>query len=87
MVEFPLLGSRQKAHPVYREELGVFLLQPLILNMQPFHTPEEVYQAWNQVIRTRDENRKRLNVHSEWHEEVSRREFFSRMKRKADHAE
>lgn len=84
IVEFFLLGSKQKAHPVHIAELGTFLVQPLILNMLPFSKPEEVYEAWNRVILTRDENRKRLNVRSQWHEDVSRREFFSRMAQKTE---
>ena len=80
MVHFTLLESRHKAHLHHHPRLGTFLIQPLILNMQPFDGPETVYRAWNQVIQTRDRNRRRLQVHSPWHEAVSRREFFTRLK-------
>lgn len=78
IVEFPLLDNRQKAHPSFQPQLGSFFIQPLILNMQPFSSPDEVFGAWNRIIRTRDENRKRLNVKSAWHEEIARAELFAR---------
>ncbi|MBU0499439.1 MAG: [NiFe]-hydrogenase assembly chaperone HybE [Gammaproteobacteria bacterium] len=81
IIEFSLLDSKQKAHPSFQVELGGFLIQPLILNMQPFSTPDEAFGAWNKIIRTRDENRKRLNAQSVWQDEISRHELFARQVR------
>lgn len=84
IVEFNLLESKQKAHPSFLAGLGCFFIQPLILNLQPFSTADEVFGAWNRIIRTRDENRKRLNVKSAWHEEVSHRELLARPAKSGD---
>jgi hypothetical protein len=80
-VTFELLGTQQKAHLNYHPRLGHYLMLPLIQSMENFASPDEVYSAWNEVIKTRDENVKKLKRHCDWQEEVSRREFFRGLRR------
>lgn len=71
-------GAELKAHLNYQETLGHYLLQPIALDMQRYDSPEAAFQAWNQVIRTRDENMQRMQRTCSWQEELSRRELFAK---------
>lgn len=79
-VAFDLLGQPQQAHLSYHPALGHYLLQPLCLNMEPYRDAEAVFEQWNQVIRTRDENMEKARRDCPVQKEVSRREFFRRFK-------
>ena len=77
-LSFELLGQPQRAHLNYHPRLGHYLLQPICLNMGPYRNAEAVFEEWNQVIRTRDENMEKANRDCPLQKEVSRREFFRR---------
>ena len=79
-VNLEILDQKLAAHINYDPTLGHYLLQPLVLNMEKFNTPEAVFQAWNEVIRTRDANMEKLKRDCPWQKEVSRREFFRGLK-------
>uniref|UniRef100_A0A450RX67 [NiFe] hydrogenase assembly chaperone, HybE family n=1 Tax=Candidatus Kentrum sp. DK TaxID=2126562 RepID=A0A450RX67_9GAMM len=68
--------TTEKAHINYHPGIGHYLVQPLIQSMETFASPGEVYEAWNNVIRVRNENIRKLNRRCNWQEDVSRREFF-----------
>jgi len=70
--------TSEKAHINYYPGIGHYLVQPLIQSMEGFASPDEVYEAWNNVIRVRDENIRKLDRRCNWQEDVSRREFFRR---------
>ncbi len=78
-----ILGGREQAHLNYHPKLGHYLIQPLIQSMEQFKTPEEAFHAWNEVIKTRnrviEEQKKQCN----WHKEVSRREFFAKLRKRS----
>jgi hypothetical protein len=80
--ELDLLTGKQKAHLNYSTSIGHYLLHPLILSMDRFQTPDEVFRAWNEVIAARNENLKKMQKQNPQHEEISRREFFSGMLRR-----
>ena len=48
--------------------------------MGGYKSPQEVFDAWDHVIKTRDENIEKLRRDCPWQKEVSRREFFGRFK-------
>jgi hypothetical protein len=73
---FDLLGQPQQAHINYHPRLGHYLIQPICLDMQPYLAPAVVFEAWNQVIRIRDENMERARRDCPLQREVSRRELF-----------
>jgi hypothetical protein len=77
-----ILGQSQQAHLNYHPLLGHYLLQPIALNMEPYASPEAVFEEWNQVIRTRDENMEKHRRDCPWQKEVSRRELFERLRGK-----
>lgn len=77
-LELELLGQAQQVHLNFHPALGHYLLQPVVLNMQPYANPEAVFEAWGGVIRTRDENMEKHRKDCPWQKEVSRRELFSR---------
>lgn len=77
LLVFHLHDVPQKAHLNYHPDLGHYLLQPLILAMEQFGDADAVFMAWNEVLRTRDENMKKLARDCPTQREVSRREFFS----------
>jgi hypothetical protein len=79
-VTLHLLGGEQKTHLNYEPRLGHYLMQPLVLNMEGYRDAEAVYEAWNEVIRTRDENMRKMRRDCPWQKEVSRREFFRRLR-------
>lgn len=79
LLDFTLLGTEQKAHLNYLPQLGHFLLQPLVQSMESFNSADEVFAAWNEVIKTRDRVMEEQKRECGWQKEVSRREFFSRL--------
>lgn len=76
-ISFTLLGSPQKAHLNYHPQLGHYVLQPLVLAMDHYANADAVFAAWDEVIKTRDANMKRRQLHCPMQEEISRREFLS----------
>lgn len=79
-LRFELLGQAQQAHLNFHPRLGHYLVQPICLNMEPYPDAEAVFEEWNQVIRTRDENMKKAKRDCPLQKEVSRRELFRRLK-------
>ena len=79
-LDFELLGQPQQAHLNYHPRLGHYLLQPICLNMKPYPDAEAVFEEWNKVIRTRDENMEKAKQDCPLQKEVSRRELFRRLK-------
>jgi hypothetical protein len=75
-----LLGQPQRAHINYHPALGHYLLQPICLDMQPYRDADAVFEAWNQVIRIRDENMEKAKRDCPLQKEVSRRELFRRLR-------
>jgi hypothetical protein len=67
-----------KSHLNYHPTLGHYLLQPIALDMRQYANAIEAFEAWNRVIRTRDENMRRLDKECAWQQEISRRELFGR---------
>ncbi len=74
-----LLGTPQTVHLNYHPVLGHYLLQPIALSMTDYRSADEVFQAWNHVIQTRDRNMEKARRDCAWQKEVSRREFFGRL--------
>lgn len=83
-LEFELFGQPQKAHLNFHPSLGHYLLQPLCLDMAPYADAAAVFEAWDQVIRIRDENMEKARRECPMQREVSRRELFRRMRLTAD---
>jgi len=79
-LRFALLGQPQQAHLNHCVRLGHYLVQPICLDIQPYADPESVFEDWNQVIRTRDANMEAARRDCALQREVSRREFFQRLK-------
>ena len=78
-----ILGGREMAHLNYHPKLGHYFIQPLIQSMEQFDSPDEAFNAWNEVIKTRNRVIEEQNRHCEWHQEVSRREFFAKLRQRA----
>lgn len=74
---FTLHNGPQQAHLNFHAHLGHYLLQPLMLAMHGYTSPEAVFAAWDQVIKVRDENMARMRKCCPMQEEISRREFLS----------
>jgi len=79
-LRFELLGQPQQAHLNFHPRLGHYLLQPISLDMKPYTSAEEVFAAWSQVIRIRDENMEKARRDCPLQKEISRRELFRRIK-------
>ncbi len=77
-VKLPFLPGKQQAHFNYQQEIGHYFLQPLAMNMSSYQCAEDAFEAWNQVIKTRNENMEKYKHECNWHKEISRREFFTR---------
>ncbi|MDD5249337.1 MAG: [NiFe]-hydrogenase assembly chaperone HybE [Rhodocyclaceae bacterium] len=77
---FTILDGEQKAHLNYLPQLGHFLLQPLVQSMENFSSADAVFEAWNEVIATRVRVMEEQRRECRWQREVSRREFFSRIR-------
>ena len=80
-VTFTLFDTPQKAHLNYHHRLGHFLLQPLVMAMEQYATADSVFAAWDEVIRTRDENMKRMQAQCPMQENISRREFLGGLRK------
>lgn len=78
-----ILGGREMAHLNYHPKLGHYFIQPLIQSMEKFTTPDEAFQAWNEVIETRNRVIEEQNRRCDWQQEVSRREFFAKLRKRA----
>jgi hypothetical protein len=81
-IPLAILGGQEKAHLNYHPQLGHYLIQPLVQSMTPFNDPQAVFDAWNEVIKTRNqviENQKKV---CRWQQEVSRREFFAKLRQR-----
>lgn len=78
-VTFSLLGAEHKAHLNYHPDLGHFLIQPLVQSMDKYASADEVFAAWDEVIRTRDRVMAEQKRECGWQKEVSRREFLARV--------
>lgn len=81
-IRFPLLGQEQTAYLNYHAELGHYLIQPLVQSMQRYASAKAVYEAWSEVIRVRDETMRARRLECEWQNEVSRREFFTGLRKR-----
>ena len=75
-LDFTMLGEKLKAHLNYVPELGHFLLQPLVLSMEPYESASAVFAAWDEVIKKRDQVMEEQKRECGWQKEVSRREFL-----------
>jgi hypothetical protein len=82
-LRFELLGQPQQAHLNFHARLGHYLLQPICLDMAPYVSAEAVFEQWNQVIRTRDDNMDKAKRDCPLQQEVSRRELFRRITKPA----
>lgn len=82
-IPLAILGGRERAHLNYHPSLGHYLIQPLIQSMEQFKTPDEAFNAWNEVIKTRNRVIEEQQRRCEWQQEVSRREFFAKLRRRA----
>ncbi|MBT8421074.1 MAG: [NiFe]-hydrogenase assembly chaperone HybE [Gammaproteobacteria bacterium] len=80
-IQVQVKKTTEKAHVNYHPAIGHYLVQPLIQSMEDFTSPNDAYEAWNNVIRIRTENIKKLNRRCHWQEDISRREFFHRPSR------
>jgi hypothetical protein len=69
-------GNYMQSHLNFHALLGHYLLQPILMNMQNYNTPQAAFEAWNDIVNRRDENTKRMLRNHPWQEEVSRREFL-----------
>jgi len=78
-----ILGGREQAHLNYHPELGHYFIQPLIQSMTQFNVPDQAFEAWNAVIRTRDAAIQAQQKRCDWQQEVSRREFFAKVIRQS----
>jgi hypothetical protein len=76
LLEFTMLGETLKGHLNYLPELGHFLLQPLVLAMEPYESASAVFAAWDEVIKKRDQVMEEQKRECGWQKEVSRREFL-----------
>jgi hypothetical protein len=68
-------GNYMQSHLNFHARLGHYLLQPILMNMQNFNTPQEAFETWNRMIKRRDGNVKRMQSKCPWQEEVTRRVF------------
>ncbi len=82
-IPLAILGGLEQAHLNYHPTLGHYLLQPLVQSLEQFDTPDEVFNAWNEVIKTRNRIIEEKQRQCEWHQEVSRREFFAALRKRA----
>ena len=83
-IAFSVLGQQQSAYLNYHPQLGHYLIQPLVQSMQQYTSAEAVYEAWSEVIRRRDETIRARQLECKWQNEVSRREFFTRLRSRHD---
>lgn len=81
-ISLPILGGKERAHLNYHPQLGHYLIQPLIQSMEQFNTPDDAFNAWNEVIKTRNRVIEEQKRRCDWQQEVSRREFFAKLRRR-----
>ncbi|MEW8505726.1 MAG: [NiFe]-hydrogenase assembly chaperone HybE [Candidatus Thiodiazotropha sp.] len=67
-------GNYMQSHLNFHASLGHYLLQPILMKMQNYDSPKEAFEAWHNMIRTRDRNMRRMQRDCPWQEEVSRRD-------------
>ena len=79
-LDFMQLGQPQQAQLNSDPALGHYLVQPICLDLAPYRDAAAVFEAWNQVIRTRDENMEKARRDCPLQKEISRRELFRRIK-------
>ncbi|MCK5719358.1 MAG: [NiFe]-hydrogenase assembly chaperone HybE [Thiomargarita sp.] len=77
-----ILGGEEQANLNYHPNLGHYLIQPLVQSMEKFKTPDETFAAWNEVIKIRNQVIEEQNKECGWHQEVSRREFFAKLRQR-----
>ncbi|NCS64607.1 MAG: hypothetical protein AUJ86_05200 [Hydrogenophilaceae bacterium CG1_02_62_390] len=77
-LKLTLVGGDQLAHLNYDRSLGHYLVQPLVQTMDKFTSADAVFQAWNEVIATRQRVMEEQQRDCPWQRELSRREFFTR---------
>jgi len=77
-LELQLLGSFQQAYLNFDPTLGHYLLQPLVQSMDRYTSADEVFHAWDTVIKIRDENIRKAQKDCPWQREISRRELLAR---------
>ena len=82
-IPLDILGGKEQAHLNYHPKLGHYLIQPLIQSMEQFNKPEDAFNAWNEVIKIRNRVIEEQKRRCDWHQEVSRREFFAKLRRRA----
>ena len=51
----------------------------MCLDLEPYRDAAAVFEAWNRVIRTRDENMEKAGRDCPLQKEISRRELFRRV--------
>ena len=83
-ISFSLLGNVQQAHLNYSPMLGHYLVQPLVQAMERFDSAAAVFEAWNEVIQTRNRVMEEQKRECGWQREVSRREFFAGLVRRKE---
>jgi hypothetical protein len=56
-------GNYMQSHLNFHAQLGHYLIQPILMNMQNYKTPQAALAAWNAIIRRRDAkiNRRQLS--------------------------
>ncbi len=77
-----ILGGKEQAHLNYHPKLGHYLIQPLVQSMEQFNAPDDAFNAWNEVIKTRNRVIEEQKKRCDWHTEVSRREFFAKLRQR-----
>lgn len=80
-VSLEILGGTERAHVCYHPVLGHYLMQPLIQSMETFATPEDAFLAWNEIISC--PHAEYPCKKCEWEQDVSRRESFAPLRRRA----
>ncbi|MDY6991527.1 MAG: [NiFe]-hydrogenase assembly chaperone HybE [Pseudomonadota bacterium] len=81
-IPLAILSGQERAHLNYHPQLGHYLIQPLIQAMTSFNTSDEAFQAWNEVIKKRNQVIAEQQKQCTWQQEVSRREFFAKLRRR-----
>lgn len=72
----PLLGTEQEAHLGHHPRLGHYLLQPLVLSLEGYASADAVFDAWDDVIRVRDENLAKARRECPMQRDISRHELL-----------
>jgi hypothetical protein len=75
-----VFGEHQPAHLNHDQELGHYLIQPLVQAMEAYADADAVFQAWNEVLATRQRVMDETKRECIWQRELSRREFLARLR-------